>query len=261
MKNKRLPLIRRGSFAIFMALGQVVSLFLAVLVVGGNALAAAPTETVLYSFLGPPDGATLQGSLVADASGNLYGTTGGGVSTTCCGTVFELSPPATAGGAWTETILHTFQESDDGQFPSGTLIFDKLGNLYGTTEKGGSAGLGSVFELSPPSTPGGAWTETILWGFPTASGGEEPSGKLVMDKNGNLYGTTAEGGDPYGGGSAFELLAPKTAGEPWSYKVLYIISEPQVRASILGVTCFFVMAFCMEQPRSADRTTVAPFSN
>jgi uncharacterized repeat protein (TIGR03803 family) len=221
MKNKCSLLLRGGLLPIFTALYQVIFVFLVVLLVAGSALATAPTETVIYSFLGPPDGATLQGSLVADAAGNLYGTTvGGGVGISCCGIVFELSPPATVGGAWTETILYTFQESNDGRFPLSTLIFDKLGNLYGTTAEGGTGGFGTVFELSPPTTPGGAWTETILWGFASGSGGSAPSGKLVMDAKGNLYGTTAKGG-PCGCGNVFELLPPKTSGEPWTQKVLY----------------------------------------
>jgi uncharacterized repeat protein (TIGR03803 family) len=208
------------------ALRQVaLFFFFFAFVVAGNTFAAEPTETVIYSFLGPPDGAAPQASLVADAAGNLYGTApGGGTGVNCCGIVFELSPPATVGGAWTETILHTFLEgnANDGRFPLGTLIFDKLGNLYGTSAEGGTAGFGSVFELSPPTTSGGDWTETILWGFASGSGGSQPSGKLVMDAKGNLYGTTAKGGgDPCGCGSVFELLTPKTSGEAWTHKVLY----------------------------------------
>src|ERR1700722_6700794 len=112
--------------------GRTLSLVVMALILAGNVFAATDTEKVIYPFLGPPDGATPQASLVADAAGNLYGTTfGGGVNFNAFGTVFELSPPAVTGGAWTETILHTFQaDAYDGQFPTGTLILDKKGNLY-----------------------------------------------------------------------------------------------------------------------------------
>src|SRR5258708_4997026 len=129
---------------------QIAFLVLAVSLLAGNAFATA--EKVAYSFLGFSDGANPNGGLVADAAGNLYGTTVGG-GTGKAGTIFELSPPATAGGAWTETVLHNFQDTD-GQFPLGALIIDKVGNLYGTTARGGNHGLGSVFKLSPPTTPG-----------------------------------------------------------------------------------------------------------
>jgi uncharacterized repeat protein (TIGR03803 family) len=200
---------------------QIAFLALAVSLLAGNAFATA--EKVAYSFLGFSDGANPNGGLVADAAGNLYGTTVGG-GTGKAGTIFELSPPATAGGAWTETVLHDFQNTD-GQFPSGTLIFDKVGNLYGTTYRGGDRGIGSVFELSPPATAGGAWTETVLLGFPVGSVGANPSGKLTMDAQGNLYGTTSNGGNSRcsanGCGIVFELVAPTTSGGSWTEKVLY----------------------------------------
>src|ERR1051326_2198763 len=97
-----------------------------------NVCAAAVTETVVYKFLGHPDGRTPTANRVADAAGNLYGVTlFGGVGSLTYGTVFELSPPAVVGGAWTKTTLYAFQGNGDGDYPNGALIFDKLGNLYG----------------------------------------------------------------------------------------------------------------------------------
>jgi uncharacterized repeat protein (TIGR03803 family) len=97
---------------------------------------------------------------VLDAAGNLYGTTyGGGVHG--FGTVFELSPMA--GGGWTETILHSFNNPGDGYTPVAGLVLDSAGNLYGTTVEGGRYNSGTVFELSP--TAGGVWTEKILHHF------------------------------------------------------------------------------------------------
>jgi uncharacterized repeat protein (TIGR03803 family) len=167
---------------------RIAFLALAVLFTIGTAFAT--TEKVVYSFQGSLDGYRPSASLVADADGNLYGTTAFGGSSS--GTVFELSPPATADGAWTGTVLYAFQGgSNDGAFPMGTLVFDKQGNLYGTTEEGGPQGTGTIFELSPPATAGVAWTEAILWIFPQGLlRGYSPAGKLVIDASGNLYGTT-----------------------------------------------------------------------
>jgi uncharacterized repeat protein (TIGR03803 family) len=86
-----------------------------------------------------------------DATGNLYGTTtGGGTSTLCsngCGTVFKLTPGT--GGTWTEKLLNSFGRSKDGQYPYAGVILDAAGNLYGTTSGGGAYGYGTVFEITP----------------------------------------------------------------------------------------------------------------
>ena len=111
------------------------------------------TETVLHSFGNGTDGASPYAGLIFDAAGNLYGTAWQG-GTYFYGTVFELTP--TAGGGWTETVLHSFGNGADGYYPYSGLIFDAAGNLYGTTGGGGTyscnRGLyhcGTVFELTP----------------------------------------------------------------------------------------------------------------
>jgi uncharacterized repeat protein (TIGR03803 family) len=112
--------------------------------------------------------------MVADAQGNLYGTTYEGGITTCdngqCnGGVFRLSPPSPKGASWTETVLYMFGSNpNDGGWPVAGMIFDKQGNLYGTTTGGGVYGNGIVFELSPPTSGSTAWTETILYNFGAA---------------------------------------------------------------------------------------------
>ena len=134
-------------------------------------------EQVLYSFQGGTDGSTPVGEVVFDSAGNLYGATSVG-GTSQCGTVYQLSPPVKVGDPWTETVLYNFQckTSNDGAYPFGGLVIDGAGNLYGTTAYGGAgncilvsglAGCGTVYELSPPAQKGGAWTETILYSFPT----------------------------------------------------------------------------------------------
>jgi uncharacterized repeat protein (TIGR03803 family) len=114
---------------------------------------AAAQEKVLHSFGNGTDGYYPQAGLIFDAAGNLYGTTIGG-GTYVGGTVFELTP--TAGGGWTETVLHSFnQNGTDGYSPHAGLIFDSAGNLYGTTRWGGTYGDGTVFELTPNGSGGG----------------------------------------------------------------------------------------------------------
>jgi uncharacterized repeat protein (TIGR03803 family) len=152
------------------------------------------TEKVLHSFnLDGKDGASPYAGLILDSAGNLYGTTQeGGTGAGCyrgCGIVFELIPGKN--GAWTRKILHNFNlDGVDGEDPIGGLIFDKNGNLYGTTASGGAYGVGTVYELTPGN---GKWTEKVLHAF-NGKDGAGPWATLVMDKAGHLYGTTAEGG-------------------------------------------------------------------
>ena len=152
------------------------------------------TENVIYTFLpSPDDGQKPFAGLVMDAAGNLFGTTlfGGRGGD---GTVFELTP--NNDGSWTESILHEFK-GPDGYGPMSTLALDSAGNLYGTTGSGGARSEGTVFELSPSGD--GKWTETVLYSFfdfPTD--GWFPSGGVIRDSAGNLYGVTANGGSGQG---------------------------------------------------------------
>ncbi|HWY20148.1 MAG TPA: choice-of-anchor tandem repeat GloVer-containing protein [Candidatus Acidoferrum sp.] len=157
------------------------------------------------------DGTTPYGTLLIDASNNLYGTTysGGAYGG---GTVFEVTPGA--GPNWPETILYNFGNGTDGANPHGALIFDALGNLYGTTSTGGANGAGTVFELTPIG--GGAWSEAILYSFIGGTGGSDPNGSVIFDSSGNIYGTTVSGGS-YGGGAAFELIKS----EGYRFKILH----------------------------------------
>jgi len=172
---------------------------------------------VIYSFTGQLDGGGPSGSLIADSAGNLYGVTfnGGAYGT---GVAFELS---FSSGAWQEVVLHSFGSETDGTGPIGDLIFDASGNLYGATRNGGSFGYGTVYELTP--TPSG-WQETVLHDFAGGSGGESTATGVVLDKAGNLYGTTESGGDvgskycPTGCGTVFALTHN---GNNWNYSVIH----------------------------------------
>jgi uncharacterized repeat protein (TIGR03803 family) len=197
----------------------IISITITIFALNGTGSAQAQ-EKVLYSFCSAAncaDGASPQGILVFDKIGNLYGAAAGGGSN-CqqigeggCGVVFELSP--SQGGTWTESVLYNFCANDiqscpDGANPYAGLSFDRSGNLYGTTMIGGAYGLGTVFELMPPTTQGGAWTETVLWSFGATGDGQNPIARVILDSSGNLYGTTEAGGT-YSGGTIFQAEAPQ----------------------------------------------------
>jgi uncharacterized repeat protein (TIGR03803 family) len=178
-------------------------------------------EHVLHSFSqNGVDGFEPSAPLVRDVAGNLYGTTNFGGDYNY-GTVFELSPAA--GGAWTETIIHSFDNNGvDGTYPEyGGLIFDAAGNLYGIAGGGGTGDQGIVYELSPST--GGAWTETVIYSFSDNSANNPGSigsagGALIFDAEGNLYSARASGGT-YGYGMVYKLT-PSTGGT-WTQTVLY----------------------------------------
>lgn len=151
-------------------------------------------KTTLYNFAGK-DGAH-PGNLIRDAAGNLYGITGDGGDLSCvvqtgCGTVFKLDTKGT------ESVLHNFTESSmDGGNPTG-LTMDAKGNLFGTTEYGGSANVGILFKLDT------AGKETVLYTFSGGTDGANPTG-VIVDGAGNLYGTTSYGG-AFTWGTVFKL--------------------------------------------------------
>ncbi len=208
------------------------------------------TETVIYNFCASdpscPDGTAPVGGLVFDTSGNLYGTASEGGVGPCpvlgrgCGTVFELSP--LGNGSWAEKTLFQFCSDvangpcPSGSFPTSGLALDPAGNIYGTTESGGSGHTlfgytaGVVFELSP-SAP--FWKEKVLHNFCTLGNetscpdGAEPTG-VTLHNSGKIYGTTAYGGTVYSTGGTVYELSPHSG--KWVETVLYSFprdSNPQ----------------------------------
>jgi uncharacterized repeat protein (TIGR03803 family) len=235
------------------------------------------TESILYQFKGRPDGQTPDSILTMSPTGKLFGTTQLG-GTKNVGTVFMVIPPAapggrgkerilysfgtishdgaspnvgllpgshgfygvtSAGGAngrgtifhlvpasnpadpWIETILHNFAGAD-GAFPSSDLVMDSEGNLYGTTLLGGANDVGTVYRLTPPTMSGGTWTESVLFSF-GGPDGSSPFGRLQLDGDDVLYGTTSGGGASQAG-TVFRLIAPEQPGDSWTESVLYSFS-------------------------------------
>ena len=149
-------------------------------------------ETVLYTFTGNPDGERPEASLIRDAEGNLYGTTSAG-GPADAGTVFEV-----IAATRTESVLYSFTGGNDGKRPVANLARDTAGNLYGTTYMGGSALSGTVFKVDTSNQ------ETVLYNFTGGADGQYPFAGVIIDSQGNLYGTTIFGGTS-SDGVAFEL--------------------------------------------------------
>ena len=173
----------------------------------------------LYSFAGGNDGAQPRARVIIGPDGALYGTTFTGGGTGCggkgCGTVFSMRAPT-----WKENVLYRFTGGTDGGNPLGDLVFDKAGNIYGTTQEGGvphscgNVGCGVIFKLSHP---GIFWMESPIYQFTGGSDGQISNGGVVFDHSGNLYGTTVSGGAS-NFGTVFQLT-PSESG--WTHKVIY----------------------------------------
>ncbi len=196
---------------------------------------AAWHVTVLHDFY-PRDGAFPNGAVVADAAGNLYGTTeqGGKFG---YGAVYEISPPAAGSSHWTSRVLHSFADpahGADGAFPTGSLAFDASGNLYGTTGWGGTSDNGTVFRLAPPAEGHTAWTETVLHAFGGADGAGPEAG-IVLDAAGNIYGTAANGGSA-NDGTVFRLAPPAPGQTAWTATVLHSFRGTDGNAPVGGLT-------------------------
>jgi uncharacterized repeat protein (TIGR03803 family) len=201
----------------------VVLIIILAVSLASKATAADKFET-LFDFTLRSDGCYPEGQLIYDSSGNLYGTTNQcGVGNGAWGTVFELTPNGS--GGWTESVLYTFT-GDDGEGPTGPLTLDSAGNIYGTLSLAGEANGGEVYELVPNGE--GGWGELSLYAFCSLSkcaDGSTPYSGVIFDQQGNLYGTTADGGGvendtcPLGCGTVFKLTPNGRGG--WTESVIY----------------------------------------
>ena len=185
------------------------------------------TLGVLYSFTGGNDGAYPYNGVVVGSDGIVYGSTysagNGGCGGYGCGNVFNLKPPATfcrsVSCPWTETSLHGFVGGNDGSEPTqGTnVIFDQMGNIYGTTVSGGVYGQGTVYKLT---RSGSGWTESVIHTFGASGDGAQPLHNVILDSSGNLYGTTSFGGAS-NNGTVYQLVP---SGSGWTENILVSFS-------------------------------------
>jgi hypothetical protein len=201
------------------------------------------TYSLLYRFAAPTKGFEPVGGLIMNKAGALIGAAKAGGNTNCqssftneqgtkgCGAIYQLEPPAKGKTAWTYSVLHLFTGGADGGLPAASLLADPSGSgvLYGTASTGGSqncslgaANCGVVFKLTPPAGKATKWTETVLYSFTGQTDGAGPLAALVIDRAGNLYGTTSAAGDACqlftGCGTAFELIKEKSG---YRFKALH----------------------------------------
>jgi len=171
------------------------------------------------------DGAFPSGEgVVLDAAGNLYGTTNSG-GAYGYGTVYQLV--AGTNGTWTEKILYSFHGgSDGGMFAGSTPVLDTAGNLYGVATLYGAKDYGAIYELSPSS--GGNWTSKVLYSFPGGAGGAYPTGSLLLDSSGNLYGAT--------NCTVYELVRGSSG--TWTEKTLHTLAGGKDGATSLAGLIF-----------------------
>jgi uncharacterized repeat protein (TIGR03803 family) len=167
-------------------------------------LGGTPTESVVYSFAGWGDGALPEAALIQTSDGSLYGTTSFGGSSSL-GTVFKIS---NLGGTPTESVIYSFAGGADGANPHASLIQASDGNLYGTTAAGGANNTGTVFEISDLA---GTPTENVIYSFAGAADGANPQASLIQASDGNLYGTTVNGGVSSNWGAVFKISNPTTS--------------------------------------------------
>jgi len=193
-------------------------------------------EIILYDYEGATRGYAPLGPLVVE-NGDLYGVADGGAvscgahSSSACGLIVQLSPPAIHGEAWHSEIIHSFGGGATGWAPSAPLTLGPNGVLYGVTRYGvGSPkkpcpqGCGTVFSVTPPAAKGDPWLTAVIYQFRGGKDGQNPITQLSIDSNGVLYGTS-QGADPscsLGCGTIYSLTPPATPGAPWTHTVLHI---------------------------------------
>jgi uncharacterized repeat protein (TIGR03803 family) len=177
------------------------------------------TESFLYNSEIGQLGGSPTGIPLPDGLGNFYATSNTGGSSNCedgCGFVFKVDSHGN------ETAIYNFQGGSDGAWPMGPMLLEPEGSLYGTTSNGGGAGgcpnggCGTVYRIDANGN------ESILYSFAGGSEGENPYSGVIADEQGNLYGTTPNGGGsdncPFGCGQVFELMP---AGSGWSFSTFY----------------------------------------
>jgi uncharacterized repeat protein (TIGR03803 family) len=178
------------------------------------------TLTTLYSFIPYGSGGYVPMSdLVRDQAGAFYGTFFAGGDPTCnCGGVYKLVPPAQSGGAWTESMLYAFKGNSDGRLPvQAALALTKSGTLYGVTSRGGTWDSGVLYQLTTKN--GNTYSESVLYSFGELADASTPSGPILLDSSGNLYGVTSLGG-AFNQGTLYKFV-PAANGQLATESLLY----------------------------------------
>jgi len=230
--------LRNLTFALSLGVATAALAIAFMLVVAAPQPAQAQTFNVLHTFTGGKDGGAPWAGLTMDGAGNLYGTaseggiTGGNCGLDGCGTVFQLKHK---GSGWVFNPLYEFTGGSDGANPEARVIFGPNRTLYGTTNRGGTDGNGTVFNVRPFAsvckTVLCPWMETVLYRFTGDPDGHAPEyGDLVFDQAGNIYGTTGSGGNSFG--TVYELTP---SGGGWTESVLYAFSHSDGDAPTGGV--------------------------
>lgn len=181
---------------------------------------------------GRNDGLYPESNLVLDGNGNLIGTTYDGNYSGLneqLGTIYELSPPVGGAGDWSFRILHRFRGRNDGAFPSGELMEDGAGDIFGTTPVGGTTNNGTAFELTPRNDGSPDWTFQTIASFGTSAGDVyAPMDGVSIDQQGRLFGAANGGGGKYTpgcGGGVFRLTPPSQGVTTWTKEVLALLGE------------------------------------
>jgi uncharacterized repeat protein (TIGR03803 family) len=189
------------------------------------------TEQALYAFTGNSDGRLpAMAALTMNSQGVLYGVTLRG-GTWDSGVIYQLAPAT--GGAYIESVLYSFGDLADASTPNGPLTMDSSGALYGVTSLGGAFDSGTVYKFVPASN-GQLATESLLFSFKASTkSGITPSGSLLFDSAGNLYGVTSAGGSGNNDGVVYELTPAKAA---WTQTILYIFSKQSGSNPVGGLT-------------------------
>lgn len=178
------------------------------------------TASALWTFRYPNNSQALapSGYLIAGAKGKLYGTLFGGFDVKA--RVFELTPPSSAGKAWTYKTVYTFPtKKPDGSQINGPIAVGRFGEIYGTTDDGGASGMGEIFKLSPPASGNGLWTKTGS-DAPFAALGDYPSGGAVLTSDGGLYSFVEYGGSQRCG-TIIRITPPSGSGGVWQSTIMH----------------------------------------
>lgn len=190
----------------------------------------------LYAFLAQGEAPSWPDGLVVGPDGAVYGATVSGGSPAWAGAIFRLDPPDHADGQWRHSTLYAFTGGADGASPQEGFLIGGNGHIYGTTAWGGIAGNGTVFELTPPSQPSGAWNEKVLHHFTRRDGdGCFPNGQLAWGKHGEFFGTAQNGGTAgQGKGIVFEMRPSAPGTDIWSEHVIFTFRDAATGANPEG---------------------------